>query len=103
MNTRQMAYIIELAQTENFNRAAENLYISQPTLTYQIKLVEGEIGFRIFDRSGRGATLTPAGEQFVTTLRNIMTELSMAIEQGQNFASHSQENIRIVVPIRSAS
>ena len=102
MNTRQMAYIIELAQTENFNRAAENLYISQPTLTYQIKLVEGEIGFRIFDRSGRGATLTPAGEQFVTTLRNIMTELSMAIEQGQNFASQYQENIRIVVPIRSA-
>ena len=61
MNTKQMEYILELARTGNFNRAAENLYISQPTLTYQIKLAEQEIRFRLFDRSGRGAALTPAG------------------------------------------
>ena len=37
MTTKQIEYILELAQTLNFNRAAENLYISQPTLTYQIR------------------------------------------------------------------
>jgi DNA-binding transcriptional LysR family regulator len=102
VNTKQMEYILELARTGNFNRAAENLYISQPTLTYQIKLAEQEIRFRLFDRSGRGAALTPAGEQFVTTLQNVMTELRIAVEQGQNFAARFQENLRLVMPIRSA-
>ncbi|MBQ9582461.1 MAG: LysR family transcriptional regulator, partial [Synergistaceae bacterium] len=87
MNTKQIDCVLEIAQTKNFNRAAENLFISQPALTYQIKLVEEEIGFKLFDRSSRGAVLTPAGEQFCTTLRNIRGELKRAIEQGQNFSS----------------
>lgn len=102
MTTKQMDYILELAQTKNFNRAAENLYISQPTMTYQIHSVENEIGFKIFERSGRGASLTPAGAQFVVSLRTIREELKAAIEQGQNFSAEFREDIRIVVPIRSA-
>lgn len=102
MNTKQIDYILELSQTLNFNHAAENLYISQPTMTYQIKLVEDEIGFKIFERSGKGATLTPAGQQFCTTLRNIREELKNAIEQGQNFSAKYQEDISIGLPMRSA-
>ena len=102
MTTKQMEYILELAQTKNFNRAAENLFISQPTMTYQIKAAEEEIGFPIFTRSGRGADLTPAGAQFVSTLRTIHESLSAAIEQGQNFSAKYRESLRIVLPIRSA-
>ena len=102
MNTKQMEYILELAQVLNFNRAAENLFISQPTLTYQIKLVEKEIGFDIFERSGKGAALTPAGAQFVGTLRSIYNQLFAAIEQGQNFSAKYKESISITLPIRSA-
>ena len=102
MNTKQIDYIIELAQTKNFNRAAENLFISQPSLTYQIKLVEDEIGFALFERSPKGAVLTPAGEQFCVTLRNIKSELKLAVEQGQNFSSKWKANIIIGLPMRSA-
>ena len=102
MNTKQIEYILEIAKTKNFNKAAENLFISQPALTYQIKLVEDEIGFLIFERSVRGAVLTPAGEQFCTTLRNIRSELKRAVEQGQNFSSRYQTNISIGLPMRSA-
>ena len=102
MNTKQINYILELAQIKNFNRAAENLFISQPTLTYQIKTVEDEIGFPIFDRSAKGAILTPAGVQFCTTLRNIRDELKQAIEQGQNFNTRYQTAITIGLPMRSA-
>lgn len=102
MTTRQMDFILELARTKNFNHAAENLYVSQPTMTYQINSVEEELGFRIFQRSGKGADLTPAGAQFVTTLRSIREELKTAVEQGQNFSSKYSEDIRIVVPIRSS-
>ena len=102
MNTKQLDYVLELAQTRNFNRAAENLFISQPTLTYQIKAVEDEIGFPLFDRSGRGAMLTPAGAQFCTTLRNIRDELKRATEQGQNFSARYRADISVGLPMRSA-
>ena len=94
MNTKQIEYILELAQTGNFNKAAANLYISQPTMTYQIRAVEEEIGFRIFERSGKGCTLTPAGSQFVISLKNIYNDLKTAIWAGQNFSSRFRQDIR---------
>ena len=102
MDTKQIEYILELAQTKNFNRAAENLFISQPALTYQIKAIEAEIGFMLFERSPRGAVLTPAGEQFCVTLKNIRDEYKRAVEQGQNFSTHYRTNITIGLPMRSA-
>lgn len=102
MDTKQIDYILELSKTMNFSRAAENLFISQPALTYQIKLVEEELRFRLFDRSPKGAVLTPAGEQFCITLRNIRDELRLAIEQGQNFSTRYRANITIGLPMRSA-
>ncbi len=93
---------MELAKTCNFNRAAENLFISQPTLTYQIRVVEEEVGFQIFYRSAKGALLTPEGQQFCIALRNIRDELKFAIEQGQNFGSRYKANISIGLPMRSA-
>ncbi|MBR1418105.1 MAG: LysR family transcriptional regulator [Synergistaceae bacterium] len=102
MTIKQIDYILELAQVKNFNRAADNLFISQPTLTYQVRIVEDEIGFKLFERSPKGAVLTPAGEQFCTTLRNIRDELKRAIEQGQNFSVKYHTNISIGLPMRSA-
>ncbi len=100
MTTKQIECILELAKTLNFNHAAENMYIAQSTMTYQIKAAEEEIGFRIFERSGKGAALTPAGEQFCITLRNIHQELKDAIEQGQNFSRQYREDISIGMYMR---
>ena len=100
MNTRQMDFCIELAKTLNFSRAAENLFVSQPTFSYQIRLLEEEVGFQIFERSGKGAALTPAGAQFVTYLANMREELKRAIEQGQNFSAKYKDNITISLMTR---
>ena len=102
MNTKQIDYCIELAHTLNFSRAAENMFVSQPTLTYQIKLLEEEVGFAIFERSGKGASLTPAGSQFVTYLSSMREELKRAIEQGQNFSAKYKDDISISMPVRQA-
>lgn len=102
MTFRDIDYILELAQTQNFNRAAENLYTSQPTLSYHIKAAEEELGFQIFVRSSKGATLTPAGAQFCATLRSVHDELKRAIEQAQNFSTRYAENIKIGLGWRSA-
>lgn len=102
MTTKQIDCCIELAHTLNFSRAAENMFVSQPTLTYQIKLLEEEIGFPIFERSGKGAALTPAGAQFVSFLTGMREELKRAIEQGQNFSATYRDSISISLMVRQA-
>ncbi|MBP5154295.1 MAG: LysR family transcriptional regulator [Lachnospiraceae bacterium] len=102
MTTKQIDYCIELARTLNFSRAAENLFVSQPTFSYQIRLLEDEVGFPIFERSGKGAALTPAGAQFVGVLKNLREELKRAIEQGQNFSAKYKDSISVSLMVRQA-
>ena len=102
MTTKQIDYCIELAHTLNFSRAAEKLFVSQPTLTYQIRLLEEEVGFTIFERSGKGAALTPAGTQFVSFLAGMREDLKRAIEQGQNFSATYRDSISISLMVRQA-
>ena len=102
MTTKQIDYCIELAHTLNFSRAAENLFVSQPTFSYQIRLLEEEVGFPIFERSGKGAALTPAGAQFTGFLSNMREDLKRAIEQGQNFSAKYKDSISISMMVRQA-
>ena len=102
MTTKQIDYCIELARTLNFSRAAENQFVSQPTFSYQIKLLEAEIGFTVFERSGKGASLTPAGAQFVSFLSGMREDLKRAIEQGQNFSAQYRDSVSIGMSVRQA-
>ncbi|MBP5744107.1 MAG: LysR family transcriptional regulator, partial [Oscillospiraceae bacterium] len=71
-------------------------------LTYQIKLLEEEIGFPIFARSGKGAALTPAGAQFVSFLSGMREDLKRAVEQGQNFGARYRDSISVSMMVRQA-
>ena len=102
MTTKQIDYCIELAHTLNFSRAAENLFVSQPTFSYQIRLLEEEIGFTLFERSGKGASLTPAGAQFIGFLTAMREDLKQAVEQGQNFSARYRDSISVVMMVRQA-
>ena len=102
MTTKQIDYCIELAHTLNFSRAADNMFVSQPTFSYQIRLLEDEVGFAIFERSGKGASLTPAGAQFVSFLSGMRQDLKRAVEQGQNFSAKYRDSISICMMVRQA-
>lgn len=102
MTTKQIDYCIALARTLNFSRAADSLFVSQPTFSYQIRLLEEEVGFRIFERSGKGTSLTPAGSQFVTFLAGMREDLKRAIEQGQNFSGAYRDSITVSMMVRQA-
>ena len=65
MTLTQMNYIITISETGSLNKAAEALYISQPSLTNAVKELEKELGIIIFNRSGRGVTLTNDGTEFL--------------------------------------
>ena len=102
MTSKQVDYCIELAHTLNFSRAAENLFVSQPTFSYQIRLLEEEVGFQIFERSGRGASLTPAGAEFVASLAALREERTRAVERGQNFSARYRDSISVSLMVRQA-
>jgi DNA-binding transcriptional LysR family regulator len=62
---RHLKYIVALAEAGNFTRAAEQLFLAQPSLSKQIKDIEDEIGFSIFVRTREGVRPTPAGQMIV--------------------------------------
>jgi DNA-binding transcriptional LysR family regulator len=61
MELRQLAYFVAVAEEAGFTRAAERVHISQSGVSAQIRQLERELGAPLFDRSGRRATVTPAG------------------------------------------
>ena len=71
MEIRQVHYALAVVEAGNFSTAAEDLYISQSSLSKQIIALENELGFQLFDRSKRKIALTPAGSAFVIHARAI--------------------------------
>ena len=66
MTLQQLHYCIVISETGSMNKAAEQLYVTQPSLTGAVKELEKELGITIFHRSGRGVSLTVDGEEFMT-------------------------------------
>ena len=66
-------YVLEVYQTGSFSRAAENLYISQPSLSASIRRLEHRIGEPLFDRSTHPVQLTPCGEAYLQSAQAITT------------------------------
>jgi LysR family hydrogen peroxide-inducible transcriptional activator len=71
MEYHQIRYVLAVAETHNFTRAAEQVYVTQPTLSQQIIKLEHELGIELFDRTTRTVELTPAGKIFVSHARII--------------------------------
>jgi DNA-binding transcriptional LysR family regulator len=69
---RLLKYIVAVAETSNFTRAAERLFLAQPSLSKQIRDLEEEIRFPIFDRSRDGVRITPAGEMVLAYARETL-------------------------------
>jgi LysR family hydrogen peroxide-inducible transcriptional activator len=80
MNLRDLKYLIAVAETRHFGRAAERCFVSQPTLSGQIKKLEGELGVAVFERTNRSVTVTPIGERILAHARLLM-EQADAIKQ----------------------
>lgn len=71
MTLQQMYYVISIAEYGSINRAAEALFVSQPSLTSSLQSFEKEVGFAIFNRNGKGVTLTDAGSQLMPYLLKV--------------------------------
>ncbi len=74
MDLYQIRYFLKIAAVGSFTKAAEQLYVSQPSLSAGIKKLEQELDVTLFERGGRGVLLTPAGRLFQDRSRAILAE-----------------------------
>ncbi|MCI9076606.1 MAG: LysR family transcriptional regulator [Dorea sp.] len=81
MTLTQLNYIITIAEMKSMNKAAELLYVSQPSLTSAIKELEKELGITIFRRGGRGVTLTNDGAEFLLYAKQIYGQYESVLER----------------------
>ena len=79
MTLNQLKYFQAVARTLNFRAAAETLYISQPSLSRSIDSLEQELGVVLFERAGRGISLTGSGRLFLEYANRILEECDIAI------------------------
>lgn len=78
MEMHQLRYMVALARTGNFSRAAEQCNVAQPSLSQQIQKLEDELGERLFDRMKRQVQLTPHGTAFLRHAVRILEEVEAA-------------------------
>lgn len=81
MTLVQLQYFITIAETNSLNKAAEQLYVSQPSLTSSMKELEKELGITLFYRSGRGVTLTNDGTEFLLYAKQIYGQYESILEK----------------------
>lgn len=84
MEMHQLRYVVAVARTGNFSRAAEDCHVSQPSLSQQIQKLEGELGGRLFDRMKREAKPTPQGEAFLRHAVRVLEEVDAAKREAKD-------------------
>ena len=80
MNLSHLRYFVELAHSRHYTRAAEHLFITQPSLSHAIGQLESELGVPLFERSGRNTTLTRLGEEFLVCAERTLSTFDSGVE-----------------------
>lgn len=78
MEMHQLEYVLALSKHRNFTRAAEEIKISQSSLSHQICMLENELGICLFLKSSRSVRLTPIGEQFIINAQRVLSDIKKA-------------------------
>jgi LysR family transcriptional regulator, cyn operon transcriptional activator len=94
---RHLRYLRAVADHGNFTRAAQDLHISQPTLSQQIQQLERGIGAQLLDRSGRSVRLTDAGHAYLAHARRALRELAAGERAVNDVTDLSRGHLRLAV------
>lgn len=87
MELRHLRYLLAIADQNSFTAAAEQVHVTQSTLSHQIRQLEDELGTTLLERSARGAQLTRAGEIFLAGARKALREIDCTIAAVKNNAN----------------
>ena len=95
MELRHLRYFVGVGEEQHFGRAAVRLRVAQPALSRQIKDLERELGFALFDRLPRGVRLNEAGKLFLTDARRILQDVDQAKLRAERIAHGKAGTLRI--------
>lgn len=98
MELRQIEYFLELCRLKNFTRAAEELLVTQPTITIAIKNLEREFGFPLFYRERGNLVLTEGGELFFPHASKIVEEVRRAYKEMETFGALPCDILSLGIP-----
>jgi DNA-binding transcriptional LysR family regulator len=94
LKLKQLKVFLTVAETLHFGKAAQQLYMSQPALTFQIQSIESAIGIQLLNRGRRHVELTDAGKGFVKTANRIISEMRQFKESLDSLST--EEPLRVV-------
>ena len=95
MNLKDLKYLVALADTGHFGKAAERTFVSQPTLSAQLKKLEEYLGVKLVERQPKNVQLTEVGKQIVVRARRMLDEsdeiIALARSNTDPFAGKAQD------------
>ncbi len=97
MNIQHMKYAVEVARVGSLNKAAENLYVALPNISRAIRELENDLGIVIFERSAKGTTLTPEGDEFIGYAKGILRQIRH-VEKMYKESGPAKQKFSISVP-----
>src|ERR1017187_3864632 len=95
MELRHLRYFVAVAEEENVSRAALKLHVSQPGLSRQIRDLEDEIGFQLFERSAKSLRLTEAGKIFLNEARAVLLHAEDAVKKARAVSGGTTGEINV--------
>ncbi|HEX2246813.1 MAG TPA: LysR family transcriptional regulator, partial [Arthrobacter sp.] len=98
MKLDQLSSFEAVARIGHFTRAAEELFLAQPSLSRQISTLEADLGVKLFRRGPAGVTLTDAGEVLLPIARRMLGDARSAREQMDELAGLRRGNVRLGAP-----
>ncbi len=102
MNTRHAQYMLTILKEGSITAAARKLYVSQPSLSQTVRLVENSLGTPIFNRTTDPITLTYAGEKYMEAARQILTIHSNLEKEISEITHEDHGTIRLGIPVQRA-
>ncbi|MEM7079732.1 MAG: DNA-binding transcriptional regulator OxyR [Pseudomonadota bacterium] len=99
MNLRDLRYLVAVAEHKHFGRAAEACFVSQPTLSTQLKKLEDTLGVVLIERTNRKVMLSPAGETIVEQAQRVLREVNSLTAMAEQFRDPLGGDFRLgVIP-----
>src|SRR5699024_11713269 len=95
MDIKQLKFLDAVVRFKNFTRAADELFVSQPSLSMSIKNFENEIGFKLFERNKKGLVLTEQGEVFYLKSKYIIRRFEHLERESKIIKEKGAENLKI--------
>lgn len=95
MNLRDLKYLVALADHRHFGRAAQASFVSQPTLSTQIRKLEDELGVSLVERAPRRVMLTPIGREIADRARGIIAEVEAMTELARRSRDPEAGSVRL--------